>query len=200
MSLFCVYVLRRPGSSLAMGWSPVQGVLQSMYRIKNLKKRPRSEGLQSHWEEGGKCFNLSRNAIFSAVSTYLELHSLVFVLEQTTTFPDIEVNYYLEPLNCVASGNTVLSVFLLTYNYYYFWRFYLSNQPMISMEQSASWEAASCAATQEFSHMLWNPKVHDRIHKSLHWSLSWARSIRFKSPCLSEIHFNTIHPPTSWSS
>jgi hypothetical protein len=37
--LFCV------SSGLATGWAPVQGVLSTVYRIKKLKKRPRSKGL-----------------------------------------------------------------------------------------------------------------------------------------------------------
>jgi hypothetical protein len=36
--------------------------------------------------------------------------------------------------------------------------------------------------------------------RALHWSLSWARSIQSTPSYLSKIHFNTIHPPTSWSS
>jgi hypothetical protein len=40
--LFCVCVVLCVGSCLATGSSPVQGVLPTMYRIKELKKRPRS--------------------------------------------------------------------------------------------------------------------------------------------------------------
>jgi hypothetical protein len=34
------------------------------------------------------------------------------------------------------------------------------------MELSHSWEAASCAATQELSTILWNLKVHNHVHKN----------------------------------
>jgi hypothetical protein len=40
--LFCVCVVLCVGSGLAKGWSPVQGVLPTVYRIKKLKMRPRS--------------------------------------------------------------------------------------------------------------------------------------------------------------
>jgi hypothetical protein len=40
--LFCVCVVLCVGSDLAMGWSPDQGVIPTVYRIKKLKKRPRS--------------------------------------------------------------------------------------------------------------------------------------------------------------
>jgi hypothetical protein len=51
LRLFCVCVVLCVGSGLATGWSPVQGVLQTVYRIKKLKKRPRpNKGLYSHTE------------------------------------------------------------------------------------------------------------------------------------------------------
>jgi hypothetical protein len=46
------------------------------------------------------------------------------------------------------------------------------------MEQSPSWEAVNCAATQKLSSILWNPKVQYRFTRDLHWSLSSARSIQ----------------------
>jgi hypothetical protein len=52
--LFCVHVVMCVGSGLATGWSPVHGVLPTVYRIKKLKKRPRSKRLQSHREKQRK--------------------------------------------------------------------------------------------------------------------------------------------------
>jgi hypothetical protein len=47
--LFCVYVAPYVSSGLATGWSPGQGVLPTVYRIKKLNKGPRSnKGLYSH--------------------------------------------------------------------------------------------------------------------------------------------------------
>jgi hypothetical protein len=41
MRLFCVCAALCAGSGLAMGWSPIQGVLSTVQKIKKLKKRPR---------------------------------------------------------------------------------------------------------------------------------------------------------------
>jgi hypothetical protein len=40
--LFCFCFVLCVGIGLATGWSPVQGILPSVYKIKKLKKRPRS--------------------------------------------------------------------------------------------------------------------------------------------------------------
>jgi hypothetical protein len=67
---------------------------------------------------------------------------------------------------------------------------------------STSWEAANFAATQEFPSILRNPKVHCRVHKSppLVPILSQINPIYTISSYLSKIHFNIVHPPTSWAS
>jgi hypothetical protein len=41
--LFCVCAVPCAGSGLAMDWSPVQGVIPIVYRIKKLKQRPKSK-------------------------------------------------------------------------------------------------------------------------------------------------------------
>jgi hypothetical protein len=43
--LFCVCVVLCVGCDLTRGWSPVQGVVPNVYRIINLKKRPKPKGL-----------------------------------------------------------------------------------------------------------------------------------------------------------
>jgi hypothetical protein len=70
------------------------------------------------------------------------------------------------------------------------------------MELSPSWEAVHCAATQEILSILWNPKVHYRVEKSPPPVpiLSHINPIHTIPPYLSKIHFNIVHPPTSWSS
>jgi hypothetical protein len=48
--LLCVYVVLGVGSGLATGWSPVQGFLQTVYRLRNWKSDQGSQGLYSHRE------------------------------------------------------------------------------------------------------------------------------------------------------
>jgi hypothetical protein len=70
------------------------------------------------------------------------------------------------------------------------------------MEPSSSSEAASCAVTQELPNILRNLKVHYRVHKSppLVPVLSQIDPVHTTPSYLSKIHFNIIHPHTSWSS
>jgi hypothetical protein len=62
--------------------------------------------------------------------------------------------------------------------------------------------AVNCAVTQELPSILWNLKLHYPVHKSppLVPILSHIDPIHTISSCLSETHFNIVHPPTSWSS
>jgi hypothetical protein len=49
MRLFCICIVLCVGRGLATGWSTVQGVLPTVYRIKKLRKRTRrKEGPYSH--------------------------------------------------------------------------------------------------------------------------------------------------------
>jgi hypothetical protein len=70
------------------------------------------------------------------------------------------------------------------------------------MEQSSSWETANSAATQEFHSILWNLKIYYRVYKSPPTvpTLSQINQIHTIPFYLSKIHFNIVHPPTSWSS
>jgi hypothetical protein len=70
------------------------------------------------------------------------------------------------------------------------------------VELSPSREAANCADTEKLPRLLWNPKVHNRIHKSppLVSILSQIDSVHTTPSYLCKIHFNIVHPPTSWYS
>jgi hypothetical protein len=71
-----------------------------------------------------------------------------------------------------------------------------------SMELRLSWEAASCAATQEFPNILWNPKVHYGVEKSppLVPIVCHINPVYTISSYLSKIHLHIIHAPMTWSS
>jgi hypothetical protein len=75
-------------------------------------------------------------------------------------------------------------------------------QDLYHLLTSPSLEAANCAATQELPIILRNPKGHHSVHKSppLVPILSQIDLVPTIPPYLSNLHFNIIHPPTSWSS
>jgi hypothetical protein len=64
------------------------------------------------------------------------------------------------------------------------------------MELSASWDANSCSATQEFPNILWNPKVHYRVYKSPPMApvSSQINTVHIAPSFLFKIRFNIIHP------
>jgi hypothetical protein len=57
-----------------------------------------------------------------------------------------------------------------------------------------SWEAVSCAATQERPKILWNTNAHYGVHKSplMVSILSQINTIHITSFSLSKIHFNIV--------
>jgi hypothetical protein len=70
------------------------------------------------------------------------------------------------------------------------------------MQLSPSREVAGCESTQEISCTLWMPKVHYHFLKipPLVPILSQINPVHTTPSYLSKIHYNIIHPPTSWSS
>jgi hypothetical protein len=67
-----------------------------------------------------------------------------------------------------------------------------------SMVLSPSWEATSCAATQQLPCISWNPKVHYCVHMGpLTMPILSQASPVHTTPCY--IHVNIIHPPAFWS-
>jgi hypothetical protein len=61
------------------------------------------------------------------------------------------------------------------------------------MELSFSWEASSCAATEELSNILWNPKVHYCVHRSPPLVAILSQTNTAHTTAYIKINFNIIH-------
>jgi hypothetical protein len=70
------------------------------------------------------------------------------------------------------------------------------------MQLSPSSETANYAAIQQFPRILWNWKFRYHVHKSTLRVpiMSQINPVHTTPFYLSKIHFNVIHPPTSWYS
>jgi hypothetical protein len=70
------------------------------------------------------------------------------------------------------------------------------------MQQSPSLEANSFSASQEISHILWQPKVHYRVQNSpsLLLVLSQINPAHVLASYLLKVHFNIIVPSAPMSS
>jgi hypothetical protein len=69
------------------------------------------------------------------------------------------------------------------------------------MEVSPSWEATSRSADQEFSNILWDPKVYYRVKgPPLAHIISQINPVHTTQSYFSKIYFNIILPYTSRSS